>query len=85
MPVWRFPVLAQRAVVDSPRWTRARWEPARPPFRCHEEKKFLWLVRDVNLELDQANREKQDVPADSLSNCAIRSANSLEALMLAMV
>ena len=28
---WRFPVLAQRAVADSPRWTRARWENARPP------------------------------------------------------
>ncbi|ULA67979.1 MAG: hypothetical protein LZF62_310051 [Nitrospira sp.] len=28
---WRFPMLAQRAVEDSPRWTRARKEPARPP------------------------------------------------------
>ena len=28
--VWQFPVPAQRAVADSPRWTRARWEPARP-------------------------------------------------------
>src|SRR6266850_2425870 len=27
--VWRFPVLAQRAVADSPRWTRARREKAR--------------------------------------------------------
>ena len=31
MEAWRFPVLAQRAVADSPRWTRARWETARPP------------------------------------------------------
>ena len=28
--VWRFPVLAQRAVADSHRWTRARRESARP-------------------------------------------------------
>ena len=28
---WRFPVLVQRAVADSPRWTRARREtPDRP-------------------------------------------------------
>jgi hypothetical protein len=29
--IWQFPVLAQRAVADSPRWTRAPWEPAWPP------------------------------------------------------
>src|SRR2546428_9839471 len=28
------PVLAQRAVADSPRWTRARWEAARPSSQC---------------------------------------------------
>ena len=27
---WHFRVLAQRAVADSPRWTRARWETVRP-------------------------------------------------------
>jgi|CXWL01.1.fsa_nt_gi hypothetical protein len=31
------PVLAQRAVADAPRWTRARWEPARPPLQYREE------------------------------------------------
>ena len=31
MLAWRCPVLAQRAVAGSPRWTRARWEPAIPP------------------------------------------------------
>jgi|CXWL01.1.fsa_nt_gi hypothetical protein len=36
-PAWRFPVLAQRAVADSPRWTRARWEPARPPYQQRVE------------------------------------------------
>jgi hypothetical protein len=27
---WRFPVLAQRAASEGPRWTRARWETTRP-------------------------------------------------------
>ncbi len=35
---WQFPMLAQRAGEDSPRWTRALREPARPPLEEGLEK-----------------------------------------------
>ena len=46
---WQFPVLAQRAVADSPRWTRAHRETARPLTntgwgreRCQEPFRGAW-------------------------------------------
>ena len=52
---WRFPVLAQRAVVDSPRWMRARWENARLPFQLLREKERHYGARRV---IDQDALEK---------------------------
>jgi hypothetical protein len=37
----RFPVLAQRAVADSPRWTRAHWETARLPLRLQQSERVV--------------------------------------------
>ena len=31
---WRFPVLAQRAASEGPRWTRARWGQTKPLLQC---------------------------------------------------
>jgi hypothetical protein len=53
------PVLAQRAVADSPRWTRARVEPARPSLNSRwREREDIRLTHAV--EMDQPDLEKVD-------------------------
>jgi len=39
--IWSSPVLAQRAVTDSPRWTRARWGSTRPPLAEKQKNKSV--------------------------------------------
>lgn len=54
----RFPVLAQRAVADSPRWTRARWEPTRPPLPTRKERGKKQLIGCAHIR-NGPNRPKK--------------------------
>jgi hypothetical protein len=57
----QFPILAQRAVADSPRWTRARWKPPGRLSQCSDEALEEGLM-DTPSVIDQYAPEKVQCP-----------------------